>query len=60
METGRDGKTAYERIEGKKPAALGIEFGEKLMYKNKTGPKLEKINAWYEYGIFVRGRVGSS
>ena len=54
LEIGKDGKTAYERIKGKKPTVLGIEFGEKLMYKVKpSGSKLEKINARWEFGIFV-------
>ena len=53
LEVGRDGKVAYERVKGKKPTVLGIEFGEKLMYKVKPKNKLEKINARWEYGIFV-------
>ena len=32
---------------------LGIEFGEKLLYKVKPKEKQEKINARWEYGIFV-------
>ena len=32
---GTDGKVAYERIKGKKPSILGIEFGEKVLYKKK-------------------------
>ena len=42
---GSDGKVAYERIKGKKPTILGIEFGEKVLYKIKMGSKMEKINA---------------
>ena len=48
-----DGKVPYERIKGKKPTNMGIEFGEKVLYKVMRGPKLEKINARWEYGIFV-------
>ena len=40
-------------MKGKKAIVLGIEFGEKLMYKKERGPKLEKINARWEKGIFV-------
>ena len=50
---GDDGKVAYERIKGKKPTILGVEFGEKVMYKVKLGAKLERIHARWEYGIFV-------
>jgi len=53
LEEGKDGKVGYERIKGKKPTVLGLEFGEKLLYKIKIKDKLEKINARWEYGIFV-------
>ena len=32
---------------------LGIEFGEKLLYKVKPQIKNEKINSRWEYGIFI-------
>ena len=59
-EVGKDGKTAYERCKGKKATVLGIEFGEKLLYKVKAQTKQEKINSRWEYGIFigVRRRSG--
>ena len=50
---GEDGKVPYERVKGKKPTVLGVEFGEKILYKVKRGAKLEKIRARWEYGIFV-------
>ena len=51
---GLDGKVAYERIKGKKPSIIGIEFGEKVFYKTKPDKnKLQKINARWDYGIFV-------
>ena len=53
LEVGKDGKTAYERTKGKKPTVLGIEFGEKVLYKIKPSQKMEKINARWDYGIFV-------
>lgn len=52
-EVGKDGKTAYERVRGKKATVLGVEFGEKLLYKVKVKKKLEKINTRWEFGIFV-------
>jgi len=30
---GSDGKVAYERLKGKKPSIIGLEFGEKVWYK---------------------------
>ena len=53
MMVGPDGKTSYERIKGKKPTILGVEFGEKVLYKLKRKNKMEKINAKFAYGIFV-------
>ena len=50
---GSDGKVAYERVWGKKPTILDVEFGEKVLYKAKRGAKLEKIKARWAYGIFV-------
>ena len=57
---GKDGKTAYERCKGKSTKVLGIEFGEKLLYKVKPKDKNEKINSRWEFGIFigVRRRSG--
>ena len=57
---GEDGKVAYERVKGKKPSVLGIEFGEKVLYKVKRGAKLEKIKARWDYGIFVGVRKVSN
>ena len=45
LEVGKDGKVAYDRAKGKKPTVLGVEFGEKLLYKVKPTAKLEKINS---------------
>ena len=42
LEVGKDGKTSYERTRGKKTTLLGIEFGEKLLYKVKKDAKLAK------------------
>ena len=38
LSLGEDGKVPYERIRGKKPTILGLELGEKLLYKLKRGP----------------------
>ena len=45
LEIGKDGKEAYDRATGKKPTVLGVEFGEKLLYKVTPTNKTEKINA---------------
>ena len=33
LEVGKDGKVAYDRAKSQKPKVLGVEFGEKLLYK---------------------------
>ena len=53
LEAGKDGKVASDRAKGKKPIVLGVEFGEKLLYKVKPTAKLEKINSRWEFGIPV-------
>ena len=53
LEVGKDGKVAYDRAKGKKPIVLGVEFGEKLLYKVKPTVKVEKIKSRWEVGIFV-------
>ena len=37
---GEDGKVPYQRLKGKKPSVLTVEFGERLFYKVKIGNKL--------------------
>ena len=60
MNVGTDGKVAYERIKGKKPTVMGLEFGEKVLYKIKAGQRLEKINSRWDFGIFVGVRKRSN
>jgi len=57
---GEDGKVPNERIGGKKPTILGLEFGEKVFYKLKRGLKLEKIKDRWEHGIFFGVRRKSN
>jgi hypothetical protein len=56
LEVGKDGKTAWERSRGKSGNVMGIEFGEKVMYKKKKRDKGAKIEARWEKGIFVGAR----
>jgi hypothetical protein len=59
LEVGKDGKTAYERTKGKAATVLGVEFGEKLLWRKRSGQKMNKINSKWEYGIFVGVRPRS-
>ena len=60
FEVASDGKTPYERIKGKEAQVLGLEFGEKVMYKHAPGKYMEKINARWSWGLFVGVRARSS
>ena len=59
LDVGKDGKAAYERCKGKKATVLGIEFGEKVLYKLRPESKQAKIRARWEPGIFVGVRPRS-
>ena len=60
LEVGKDGKTAYERNKGKRAKVLGLEFGEKVLYKTRPEGKMCKIRPRWEYGIFVGVRPASN
>ena len=53
LEVGRDGKTAYERMKGKKATVLGIEFGERVMRKEKPIGAMRKMVTQWQFGIFI-------
>ena len=59
LEVGKDGKTAYERTKEKAATFLGVEFGEKLLWKRKTAQKMSKVSPEWEYVIFVVVRARS-
>ena len=60
LKKGEDGKVGYERCKGKKPTVMGVEFGEKLLFRRRTGQKMEKLNERWQYGIFVGVRRRSN
>ena len=53
LEVGKDGKTAYERAKGKVATVVGLEFGEKLLWRKKKGDKMAKIRSRWAYGVFL-------
>jgi hypothetical protein len=59
LEVGKDGKTATERNRGKSLTVMGVEFGEKVMYKKKAEKMASKIEPRWEKGIFVGVRARS-
>ena len=57
----KDGKTAYERLKGKKAKDYGIEFGEGIMWKRRReGGPLGKLACMWEDGVYlgVKGSTG--
>jgi hypothetical protein len=51
-EVGKDGKTAYERLKGKKAKVQGMEFGEGVMWKRRReGGPLGKLTCMWEDGV---------
>ena len=54
MEIGHDGKTAEQRTRGRKSAVLGLEFGEKVLFKRKIKSNfMEKVLPRWDYGVFL-------
>ena len=53
---GRDGKTLFERLHGKKPTA----FGEKVLAKQITTDPKNRMNPRYKYGIWLGMRNNSA
>ena len=53
LQIGEDGKVPYERVRGKKHQILGLEFGEKVLFRFKEGTKKPKLEDRWGKGIFV-------
>ena len=53
-EVAKDGKTAYERLKGKRGFVPGVEFGEKVMWKKPAGSKnVQALDSLWDVGVFV-------
>ena len=49
----RDGRTAYEKIRGKKMRTHAVPIGERVLYQLvKHGNKSEKMESKWQYGIY--------
>ena len=59
LEVGRDGKTSYERMKGKRATVLGVEFGERIMWKEKPVGALRKMIPQWQLGIFLGVKLSS-
>jgi len=52
FEVGADGKTAYERLKGKKAKMQGLEFAEGVWFKNKRTNQPKHLSVWQD-GIYL-------
>ena len=53
LEVGKDGKTANERVKGKRVVVPGLECEEKLRWKIPKKKKMAKMKQRWAYGIFL-------
>ena len=53
LEAGHDGKTPYERSNGKKTTAIRFEFGEKVMWQLRPSGRMQKIIPQWKHGAFI-------
>ncbi len=60
VEVAKDGKTAYERCQGKRAKVLGFEFGEKLLWWTRPwAGHQERLSARWGHGLFLGIRRAS-
>ena len=50
---GRDGKTPFERMHGKKPTQEFVPFGEKVLARKITTEPRNRMNPRYKYGVWL-------
>ena len=59
-EVGHDGKTAHDRLTGKKATMFGLEFGAVVLFRRKpVGDKLAKLECMWEHCIYLGHRAAS-
>ena len=50
---GRDGRTPFERLQGKKPTQEFVPFGEKVLARQITTDPRNRMNPRYQYGVWL-------
>ena len=57
-QVGSDGRTAYERLKGKKASMPGLQFGERIIWKSNvaTYKRRNKMDSDWSDGIFLGHR----
>ena len=57
---GRDGRTPFERLHGKKPTQEFVPFGEKVLARQVTTEPRNRMNPRYQYGVWLGMRNNSA
>ena len=57
---GRDEKTPFKRLHGKKPTRKFVPFGEKVLAKQITTDPMNRMNPRYQHGIWLGMRNNSA
>ena len=57
---GRDGKTPFERMHGKKPPQEFVPFGEEVLARRVTTEPRNRLNPRYQYGVWLGMRNNSA
>ena len=57
---GRDGKTPFERLHGKKPTQDFVPFGEEVLARKITTDPMNRMNPRYQYGVWLGMRNNSA
>ena len=54
-QVGADGKTAYERLKGKKSGIPGMQFGERVLWKSRVSSEKRryKMDSDWHDGVFL-------
>ena len=60
FEVAKDGKTAYERLRGKRSRLFGTEFGERIQWRRAIkGSRRDKLDSVWDDGVFAGYRAQS-
>ena len=56
-----DGKTAYERLRGKKSRVLDLDFGERVMWRRAIaiGHRTDKLDSVWDEGCYLGHKIVS-
>ena len=57
---GRDGRTPFEILHGKKPTQEFVPFGEKVLGRKITTDQMNRMNPKYQYGVWLGMRNNSA